>query len=63
MPKPLPIQKQDYPLLLSYCPDLRLMDPKERAVKENAIAAAKQDAWVWRTDQPMPPLKSAEVSR
>ncbi len=30
MPKPLPIQKQDYPLLLSYCPDLRLMDPKER---------------------------------
>ena len=38
------------------------MDPKERAVKEKATAAAKQDAWVWRTDQPMPSLKSAEGS-
>lgn len=39
------------------------MDPKERAAKEKAIAAAKQDAWVWWTDQPMPSLKSAEGSR
>jgi len=34
------------------------MDPKERAAKEKAVAACKDDAWVWRTDQPMPPLKS-----
>lgn len=33
------------------------MDPKERAAKEKAVAACKGDAWVWRTDQPMPPLK------
>lgn len=33
------------------------MDPKERAAKEKAVAACKDDAWVWRTDQPMPPLK------
>jgi hypothetical protein len=39
------------------------MDPKERAAKEKATAAAKQDAWVWRTDQPMPSLKSVEGSR
>ncbi len=34
------------------------MDTKERAAKEKAVAACKDDAWVWRTDQPMPPLKS-----
>ncbi|WP_150429921.1 DUF1173 family protein [Dechloromonas sp. CZR5] len=33
------------------------MDPKERAAKEKAVAACKDDAWVWWTDQPMPPLK------
>jgi histidinol-phosphate aminotransferase len=39
------------------------MSPKARAAKEKATAAAKQDAWVWRTDQPMPSLQSAEGSR
>ena len=38
------------------------MDPKERAAKEKATAAAKQDAWVWRTDLPMPSLQRAEAS-
>ena len=34
------------------------MDPKERAAKEKAIAGTGGTAWVWATDQPMPPLKS-----
>jgi hypothetical protein len=38
------------------------MAPKERAAKEKAIAAAERDAWVWRTEQLMPPLKSAASS-
>lgn len=33
------------------------MDPKERAAKEKTVAACKDDAWVWRTEQPMPPFK------
>ncbi|RTL56516.1 MAG: DUF1173 domain-containing protein [Rhodocyclaceae bacterium] len=35
------------------------METKERAEKERAIAACKEDAWVWWTDQPMPPLKGS----
>ena len=30
-----------------------IMDPKERAVKEKAIASGKPDVWVWWTDRPM----------
>lgn len=35
------------------------MDAKERAAKEKAIADCKDNVWVWRTDQAMPPLRSA----
>jgi len=39
------------------------MSPKERAVKERAIAAGGQGAWVWCTDHPMPSFASAVASR
>lgn len=29
---------------------------KERALKEKAVKASGQNAWLWRTDSPMPPL-------
>ncbi|UCV17805.1 DUF1173 domain-containing protein [Ferribacterium limneticum] len=32
------------------------IDTGERAAKEKMIAACKGNVWVWRTDQPMPPL-------
>ncbi|MDD3800561.1 MAG: DUF1173 family protein, partial [Novosphingobium sp.] len=38
------------------------MDARERTEKEKAVAACK-DAWVWWTDQPMPPLKDVDGSR
>lgn len=37
------------------------MDPKERATKVKAIAAAGQEVWVWATDQLMPPLMPASL--
>jgi len=39
------------------------MNPKERAVKEKAIARVGEMAWVWSTDQAMPSLKSISDSR
>jgi hypothetical protein len=39
------------------------MNPKERAVKEKAIAREGELAWVWLTDQAMPSLKSISDSR
>ena len=39
------------------------MNPKERAVKEKAIAKVGEVAWVWSTDQAMPSLKSISDSR
>lgn len=39
------------------------MDTKERVLKEKAIAAVRQEAWVWSTDQPMPALKNPESPR
>lgn len=39
------------------------MNPKERAVKEKAIARVGEMAWVWSTDQVMPSLKSISDSR
>ncbi len=39
------------------------MNPKERAVKEKAIARAGEMAWVWSTDQAMPSLKNISDSR
>ena len=32
------------------------MSPEERAAKERAIAARGTEAWVWRTEDVMPPL-------
>ncbi|THF64968.1 DUF1173 domain-containing protein [Pseudothauera nasutitermitis] len=39
------------------------MAPRERALKEKAIAACKDGAWVWWPDQPMPPLQAAAAPR
>lgn len=36
---------------------------KECALKEKAVDAGGQDAWVWRTDSPMPPLPAMTRSR
>ncbi|MEP7346575.1 MAG: DUF1173 family protein [Gemmatimonadaceae bacterium] len=36
-----------------------LMDPNERAAKEKALKGEGVVPWVWRTDQPMPPLPEA----
>ena len=33
-----------------------LMEPHDRAAKENALNGQSVPAWVWRTDKPMPPL-------
>ena len=39
------------------------MDPKDRTAKEKAIAASRQDGWVWWTDQPMPAFPAVVANR
>lgn len=39
------------------------MDPKERVLKEKAIAANRQDGWVWWTDQTMPAFPAGVAIR
>ena len=39
------------------------MDPKDRVAKETAIAANRQDGWVWWTDQPMPTFPVVVTNR
>lgn len=36
------------------------MDTKERAAKEKAIAATKEQTWAWWTDQPLPQLPTRQ---
>ena len=40
------------------------MDPKERLSKERAIVGiGEQGAWVWKTEEPMPPFSRAAELR
>jgi len=39
------------------------MDPKDRVAKEKAIAANRQDGWVWWTDRPMPVFTALAADR
>ncbi|MBX3628268.1 MAG: DUF1173 domain-containing protein [Rhizobacter sp.] len=38
------------------------MSPTDRGAKERSLARADGDAWVWRTDRPMPPLPAVSTA-